>query len=113
MFLQQQSEKTPDQACDGCRVSTDDKNQTVENQLRDLLAIAQRDLEIVFTFTDEGVSSAKERDKWPGFDAPPYQKPIVRPISLRLRVGASSRNHNLKEPPNAAVPSTPQPSQHP
>lgn len=39
-----------------CRVSTADKNQTVENQLRDLRAVAQRqDWEIVATFLDEGV----------------------------------------------------------
>ena len=51
------------------RVSTADKNQTVENQLRDLLAVAQRqDWEIVATFTDEGISGAKGRDKRPGFD---------------------------------------------
>jgi len=52
-----------------CRVSTADKNQTVENQLRDLLAVAQRqDWEIVATFLDEGISGAKGRDKRPGFD---------------------------------------------
>lgn len=53
-----------------CRVSTADKNQTVENQLRDLRAVAQRqDWEIVATFLDEGISGAKGRDKRPGFDA--------------------------------------------
>ena len=52
-----------------CRVSTADKNQTVENQLRDLLTVAQRqDWEIVATFLDEGISGAKGRDKRPGFD---------------------------------------------
>ena len=52
-----------------CRVSTAE-NQTVENQLRDLLAVAARqDWEIVATFTDEGISGAKGRDKRPGFDA--------------------------------------------
>lgn len=52
------------------RVSTADKNQTVENQLRDLLAVAARqDWEIVATFLDEGISGAKGRDKRPGFDA--------------------------------------------
>ena len=52
------------------RVSTADKNQTVENQLRDLLAVAARqDWEIVATFTDEGISGAKGRDKRPGFDS--------------------------------------------
>lgn len=53
-----------------CRVSTADKNQTVENQLRDLLAVAERqDWEIVATFLDEGISGAKGRDKRPGFDS--------------------------------------------
>ncbi|WP_231576698.1 recombinase family protein, partial [Brevundimonas sp. KM4] len=52
-----------------CRVSTADKNQTVENQLRDLRAVVQRqDWEIVATFLDEGISGAKGRDKRPGFD---------------------------------------------
>jgi len=52
-----------------CRVSTADKNQTVENQLRDLLAVAGRqDWEIVATFCDEGISGTKGRDKRPGFD---------------------------------------------
>lgn len=51
-------------------MSTADKNQTVENQLRDLLAVAARqDWEIVATFTDEGISGAKGRDKRPAFDA--------------------------------------------
>ena len=51
------------------RVSTADKNQTVENQLRDLLAVAARqDWEIVATFCDEGISGSKGRDKRPGFD---------------------------------------------
>jgi DNA invertase Pin-like site-specific DNA recombinase len=46
------------------------ENQTVENQLRDLLAVAARqDWEIVATFTDEGISGAKGRDKRPGFDS--------------------------------------------
>ena len=52
------------------RVSTADKNQTVENQLRDLLAVAARqDWEIVATFCDEGISGSKGRDKRPAFDA--------------------------------------------
>ena len=52
-----------------CRVSTADRTQTVENQLRDLLAVAQRqDWEIVATFLDEGISGATGRDKRPGFD---------------------------------------------
>jgi DNA invertase Pin-like site-specific DNA recombinase len=51
-------------------VSTADKNQTVENQLRDLLAVAERqDWEIVATFCDEGISGAKGRDKRPAFDS--------------------------------------------
>lgn len=50
-------------------MSTADKNQTVENQLRDLRAVVQRqDWEIVATFLDEGISGAKGRDKRPGFD---------------------------------------------
>ena len=53
-----------------CRVSTADNNQTVENQLRDLLAVAERqDWEIVATFCDEGISGAKGRDKRPAFDS--------------------------------------------
>lgn len=52
------------------RVSTADKNQTVENQLRDLQAVASRmDWIIVATFTDEGISGAKGRDRRPGYDA--------------------------------------------
>lgn len=52
-----------------CRVSTADKNQTVENQLRDLLTVAARqDWEVVATFCDEGISGSKGRDKRPGFD---------------------------------------------
>jgi DNA invertase Pin-like site-specific DNA recombinase len=51
------------------RVSTADKNQTVENQLRDLQEVARRqDWIVVATFTDEGISGAKGRDKRPGFD---------------------------------------------
>jgi DNA invertase Pin-like site-specific DNA recombinase len=53
-----------------CRVSTADKNQTVENQLRDLLAVAERqDWQIVATFCDEGISGARGRDSRPSFDA--------------------------------------------
>jgi hypothetical protein len=38
-------------------VSTADKNQTVENQLRDLLAVAERQgWTVTATFTDEGIS---------------------------------------------------------
>ena len=50
------------------RVSTD-RNQTVENQLRDLTGVAQRlGWTIVEVFRDEGISGAKGRDQRPGFD---------------------------------------------
>lgn len=50
------------------RVSTD--QQTVENQLLVLNEVAQRSgWTIVHTFSDEGVSGAKGRDKRPGYDA--------------------------------------------
>jgi DNA invertase Pin-like site-specific DNA recombinase len=50
------------------RVSTVE-NQTVENQRRELEAVAARHgWQIVATFSDEGVSGAKGRDKRPGFD---------------------------------------------
>lgn len=50
------------------RVSTDD--QTIQNQRRDLEAIAERHgWQIVATFADEGVSGSKGREKRPGFDA--------------------------------------------
>lgn len=50
------------------RVSTD--SQTVENQLRELHAVAQRNGWIVVAVhTDEGISGAKGRDKRPGYDA--------------------------------------------
>ncbi len=49
------------------RVSTD--GQTVENQLRELEAVAKRNKwTVVETFTDNGVSGAKGRDQRPGFD---------------------------------------------
>ena len=52
------------------RVSTADKNQTVENQLRDLLAVAERQgWTVTATFTDEGISGVKGRDRRPGYDA--------------------------------------------
>jgi|SRR3954451_17271785 DNA invertase Pin-like site-specific DNA recombinase len=52
------------------RVSTDTKNQTVENQLRELQAVGARlGWIVVAVYTDEGVSGAKGRDKRPGFDA--------------------------------------------
>jgi DNA invertase Pin-like site-specific DNA recombinase len=49
------------------RVSTD--SQTVENQHRELQAVAERmDWNIVETLADEGISGAKGRDKRPAFD---------------------------------------------
>ena len=51
-----------------CRVSTD--GQTVENQTRELEAVAMRHgWSIVETFTDQGISGAKGRDSRPGFNA--------------------------------------------
>jgi DNA invertase Pin-like site-specific DNA recombinase len=51
------------------RVSTD-KNQTVENQLRQLNEVAVRlGWTVVAVHTDEGISGAKGRDQRPGFDA--------------------------------------------
>jgi DNA invertase Pin-like site-specific DNA recombinase len=50
------------------RVST--KDQTTENQLRELRQVAERaGWEVVRTFEDAGVSGAKGRDKRPGYDA--------------------------------------------
>lgn len=50
------------------RVSTD--NQTVENQLLELHAVAERQgWDVVAVLTDEGISGAKGRDRRPGFDA--------------------------------------------
>ncbi len=58
-----------------CRVSTD--GQTVENQTRELEAVAKRHgWEIVETFTDQGISGAKGRHGRPGFDA--LHKAIAR-----------------------------------
>ena len=49
------------------RVSTD--NQTTENQLMELKRVVeQKGLTIIDTFTDEGISGAKGRDKRTGFD---------------------------------------------
>lgn len=49
------------------RVSTD--QQTVENQILALTEVAQRSgWTVVQTFSDEGVSGAKGRDKRPGYD---------------------------------------------
>ena len=51
------------------RVSTD-RTQTVENQLRELQDVALRQgWVIASTFTDEGISGSKGRDKRPGYDA--------------------------------------------
>jgi len=51
------------------RVSTD-RNQTVENQLQELQAVAQRSGWIVVAVhTDEGISGAKGRDQRPAYDA--------------------------------------------
>jgi DNA invertase Pin-like site-specific DNA recombinase len=50
------------------RVSTN--GQTVENQSRELRAVAERNgWEIMSTFTDEGISGAKGREKRPGYRA--------------------------------------------
>ena len=50
------------------RVSTD--QQTVDNQKRELEAVAERHgWDVMATFADEGVSGAKGRDKRPAFAA--------------------------------------------
>lgn len=50
------------------RVST--KDQTTENQRRELAEVAERaGWNVVTVYSDEGVSGAKGRDKRPGFDA--------------------------------------------
>ena len=50
------------------RVSTG--GQTVENQLRELRAVAKRQgWKVIETFADKGLSGAKGRDKRPAFDA--------------------------------------------
>ena len=50
------------------RVST--KDQTVENQLKELREVAERaGWEVVQVFSDEGISGAKSRAKRPGLDA--------------------------------------------
>ena len=49
------------------RVSTD--GQSVENQRRELLAVAKRrGWEVVQEYSDHGISGAKDRDKRPAFD---------------------------------------------
>ena len=51
------------------RVSVD-RTQTVENQLRELQEVAQRQRwHVTSIFSDEGLSGAKGRDKRPGYDA--------------------------------------------
>jgi DNA invertase Pin-like site-specific DNA recombinase len=51
------------------RVSTNNGHQTVENQERELMAIAERSgWEVVATYSDR-ISGAKGRDKRPGLDA--------------------------------------------
>lgn len=58
------------------RVSTN--GQTVENQKREIEAVASRaGWQIVETFIDHGISRAKGRDKRPGFDA------LVRAVTAR------------------------------
>src|SRR5215203_2981284 len=50
------------------RVPTDE--QTIENQQRDLLTLAElRGWEVVVTYENAGVSGAKSRDKRPGLDS--------------------------------------------
>lgn len=57
------------------RVSTD--GQTVENQLRDLRAVADRlGWTVVAVFSDEGISGTKGRDQRPGYDQ--MLKAVVR-----------------------------------
>lgn len=52
------------------RISTADRQQTIENQLRDLNLAAERmGWEIVAHYSDEGISGAKGRDRRPGLDA--------------------------------------------
>lgn len=54
-------------ACLYVRCSTD--GQTVENQLRELQAVADRlGWTVVATFSDHGISGTKGRDQRPGFD---------------------------------------------
>ena len=52
-----------------CRVSTLDKNQSTENQIRELKSYCERmDYEIVKIYEDE-VSGAKSREKRPSYNA--------------------------------------------
>tara|TARA_B110000503_G_C7060373_1_gene376384 strand:- start:389 stop:988 length:600 start_codon:yes stop_codon:yes gene_type:complete len=51
------------------RISTSDKGQTTENQLRELKKVAElKGLTIVDTYTDEGISGSKGREIRTGFD---------------------------------------------
>jgi len=51
------------------RISTTDKGQTVDNQLRILREVAEKKgLEIVKEISDQGISGAKGRDQRKGFD---------------------------------------------
>ena len=84
-----------------CRVSTD--GQTVENQTRELTAVAKRHgWKIVETFTDQGISGAKGRNGRPGFDA--LHKAIARrEIDLVAtwsvdRLGRSLQEHRPVSP---------------
>ena len=50
-----------------CRVSTGE--QTTDNQLRELRAVARRSgWKVVEVYTDQGISGAKGRDQRPAFD---------------------------------------------
>ena len=60
---------TPKRVALYLRVSTNN-GQTVENQKRELETVAERSgWTIVQTFTDNGISGAKSRNKRPGLDA--------------------------------------------
>ena len=51
------------------RISTSDKGQTVDNQLRILREVAEKKgLEVVQELSDEGISGAKGRDEREGFN---------------------------------------------
>jgi DNA invertase Pin-like site-specific DNA recombinase len=51
------------------RISTSNKDQTSENQLRELTKITElKGLTIFDTFTDEGISGTKSREIRTGFD---------------------------------------------
>ena len=66
------------------RVSTDE--QTLENQRRELEAVAAReDWNVVATYEDNGVSGAKGRDRRPGFDA------LCRAVTRKDRIRVSGQ----------------------